>query len=85
MKKDKFFQKFSKLSVINETQRAMFKNVQSNIISDFQNYEGLTVQDPFKLDSNLIEKIDDNNLTNFCNICDKTITLLINTKCYNTF
>lgn len=78
MKKDGFFAEFSKLPEINEIQRARFNTFQSMIISRFQNYQGLALQDPFILSFNLTQNIKSYNFKNFCSLCAQTLTLLEN-------
>jgi len=85
MKKHKFYEKFNQLSGISEVQKTKFKNFQSKVDSNFEKFYGLVLQDPFELSFNLTRNIYKQVLTDFCDLCDQSSTLLINMKGYKMY
>ncbi|XP_026820222.1 uncharacterized protein LOC113558852 [Rhopalosiphum maidis] len=85
MKKHKFYEHFTQLSGISKIQRTKFKTFQSKVDSSFEKCYGLVLQDPFELSFNLTKNIYKQVLTDFCELCNQSSTLLINMKGYNMF
>lgn len=85
IKKHKFYDNFSQLSGLSKIQRTKFKTFQSKVDSSFEKCYGLVLQDPFELSFNLTKNIYKQVLTDFCDLCNQSATLLINMKGYNMF
>jgi len=85
IKKPSFYEHFSKLSGLSKIQRTQFKNFKSKVDLNFENNYGLVLQDPFELSFNLTRNIHKQALTDFCDLCHQSSTLLINMKGYNMF
>jgi hypothetical protein len=85
MKKNKFYEHFTQLSGISKIQRTKFKTFQSKVDSSFEKCYGLVLQDPFELSFNLTKNIYKQVLTDFCELCNQSSTLLINMKGYDMF
>lgn len=82
IKKQKFYPKFCKSQELNEIQRDKFISYQSKISTSFAKHYGLAIHDPFELSFNITKNITNDILTDFCELCDQTETLLSNTKGY---
>lgn len=78
MDKKTFFTNFKKLTEISEIQRTKFITFESKIVSSFEKYSGLALQDPFELSFNITKKINRDNLTTFCKLCSQSAKLLRN-------
>lgn len=85
IKKHKFYDNFRQLSGLSKIQRTKFKTFQSKVDSSFEKCYGLVLQDPFELSFNLTKNIYKQVLTDFCDLCNQSATLLINMKGYNMF
>jgi len=85
IKKHKFYDNFSQLSGLSKIQRTKFKTSLSKVDSSFEKCYGLVLQDPFELSFNLTKNIYKQVLTDFCDLCNQSATLLINMKGYNMF
>lgn len=85
IKKQAFYEKFSQLSGLSKIQRTNFKNFKSKVDSNFEKNYGLVLQDPFELSFNLTRNLHKKALTDFCDLCHQSSTLLINMKGYNMF
>jgi len=81
--KKTFFQKFSNSSKISDTQRSKFKTLKQKVCSNFENHNGLALQDPFELSFNLTKKITNCNLADFCELCNQSAAILANTIFYS--
>lgn len=77
LEKKFFFNKFGQLPAAKDTK---FKDFKSKIAVNFSLFCGLVLQDPFDLSFNITKNITINRLTNFCEMCDKTVTILLNIK-----
>lgn len=85
MKNYKFYEKFSQLPELSEIQRTKFKNFKSKIELKFEKSYGLVLQDPFELSFNLTRNITKEVMKDFCDLCNQSVTLLINIKGYKMF
>jgi len=85
IKKHEFYEKFSQLCVLSKIQRRQFKKFQSKVVSNFEKNYGLVLQDPFELSFNLTRNLSKKDLTDFCDLCHQSSTLIINKKGRNMF
>ncbi|CAI6377081.1 unnamed protein product [Macrosiphum euphorbiae] len=85
IKKHAFYEKFSQLPGLSKIQRTKFKNFKAKVDSNFEKNYGLVLQDPFELSFNLTRNLHNQALTDFCDLCHQSSTLLINMKGYNMF
>lgn len=76
MVKHNFFSGFKKLSTISKQQRLKFSTFESKINSNFEQQYGLVVQDPFDLVFNLTKNITGSVLTEFCDLCTQSASLV---------
>jgi len=85
IKKHAFYEKFSQFPELSKIQKTKFKNYKSKVDSSFEKNYGLVLQDPFELSFNLTRNLHNQALTDFCDLCHQSSTLLINMKGYNMY
>lgn len=78
MCKNKFFMQFNRLPEINHVQRNKFSSFELEVGLNFENFQGLAIQDPYDLAFNMTKNITSSNLADFCNLCDQSAKLLGN-------
>lgn len=78
IKKKKFYLNLCKQPELSKIQREKLVTLQSKVNSSFVNYYGLAIHDPFELAFNITRNLYGDNLTEFCELCDLSETLLSN-------
>lgn len=85
LSKNNFYREFRLLSGINKLQRAKIDTFKTKIKYVFNRHLGLALQDPYELSFNITKHISDDNLSEFCDLCDQSVAILSSTNNCNTF